>query len=101
MKKGFLEGYKTYDSSQGHGNAKKWKEAFRQRMSPEEAKTILDGQTDTPYQVLQVRPDATPEEIKKAYYKLIKIWHPDFNQHRAEEAHLMSQKIIAAYSILT
>ena len=33
QKKGFLDGYKTYDPSiEGYGNPEKWKHAFNQRM---------------------------------------------------------------------
>lgn len=30
-----------------------------------------------PHDVLQVKPDATPEEIRVAFYRLAKTWHPD------------------------
>jgi len=30
-----------------------------------------------PFEVLEIRPGATPEEIKAAYHRLAKQWHPD------------------------
>ena len=101
MAKSFLDGYKTYDTSGGHGNAKQWKNAFNQRMSKEEAESILAKQQETPFSILQISSGATQAEIKKAYRQLIKEWHPDKNQHRIEEAEAMSKKIIAAFSMLS
>lgn len=100
-KKGLLDGYKTYDTSQGFGSAKKWRNAFRERFSRQEAEAILETGEQTPHQILRIAAGATPTEIKKAFRKLITEWHPDRNQHRIKEAEEMSKKIIAAYSLLS
>lgn len=53
------------------------------------------------YDVLGVPREATQAEIKKAYYKLSKQWHPDKNPDRAEEATAMFQQIGEAYQVLS
>lgn len=101
MKKGFLDGYKTYDTSQGFGNPKDWQKAFYQRMNVDEAKALLKDQPGSPYSILGVSQEATEQEIKRAFRQLMMQWHPDKNQHRVTEAEAMSKKIIAAYTVLT
>ena len=51
---------------------------------------------DDPYKVLGVSPDASDEEIKRAYRKLAKKYHPDLNPGDQEAAKMM-QLINAAY----
>lgn len=96
-KKGFLDGYKTYDTSDGFGDESQWKDAFNQRMGYGEAKTILSN--DDPYSILGLVVGATLAEIKKAFRALAMIWHPDKNKEYDTTAKM--QKIIAAYTILT
>ena len=49
-----------------------------------------------PYKVLGVSPDASDDEIKRAYRRLAKQYHPDLNPGDAEAARKM-QQINAAY----
>ena len=51
---------------------------------------------DDPYKILGVSRDASDEEIKRAYRKLAKQYHPDVNPGDAEAARKM-QEINAAY----
>jgi DnaJ family protein B protein 6 len=52
------------------------------------------------YKLLNVSPDASTEEIKKAYRQEALRWHPDRNPDRKEEAELRFKKIAEAYSVL-
>ncbi len=53
------------------------------------------------YEILGVPRDATQEEIKKAYKKLIKKWHPDLNPNNREEAERRFKEIQEAYEVLS
>lgn len=50
------------------------------------------------YNILEIKPTSTENEIKKAYHKLIKIYHPDKNKNI--DANEKFQKIHSAYEIL-
>ena len=100
-KKGFLDGYKTYDTSKGFGSSKKWQQSFKVRMSKEDAFRILNDVKNSPHAILEIPLEATQEMIKKAYRRKIREWHPDRNPHRLMEAEEQSRKIIAAYTVLT
>ncbi|XP_062979241.1 dnaJ homolog subfamily C member 22 [Elgaria multicarinata webbii] len=52
------------------------------------------------YKALGIQDDATPEEINKSYRELVKLWHPDHNRHRAEEAETRFLEVQAAYELL-
>jgi DnaJ-domain-containing protein 1 len=99
-KKGFLEGYKTYDTSNGYGDPGKWRDSFRTRMNADEAKAILASTNESPHFILGVSTSASLSEIKSAYRTKMKEWHPDTNQHRIEEAVAMAKTLSAAYAIL-
>lgn len=50
------------------------------------------------YQILKVNNNATPAQIKQAYRRLVKIFHPDSNQQTADLEEII--KINAAYEVL-
>lgn len=54
--------------------------------------------TDDPYAVLGVEPDASEEELKKAYRRLARQWHPDRN--RAADAAERFKRVAAAWEIV-
>ena len=51
---------------------------------------------EDPYKVLGVSPDASDEEIKRAYRRLAKKYHPDLNPGDKVAAQKM-QEVNAAY----
>ncbi|XP_077153609.1 dnaJ homolog subfamily C member 22 [Ranitomeya variabilis] len=50
--------------------------------------------------ILEVSSDATMEEINRHYRDLVKMWHPDHNQHRPTEAEKHFIEIQTAYETL-
>lgn len=52
------------------------------------------------YEVLGVSRDATPDEIKRAYRRLAKQYHPDMHQDNKEEAAEKFKEISEAYEVL-
>jgi DnaJ-class molecular chaperone len=54
----------------------------------------------TPYEVLGVKTDAGPDEIRKAYRKLAKELHPDLNPGKPE-AEARFKTVTAAYDLLS
>lgn len=53
------------------------------------------------YEVLGVAKTATDDELKKAYRKLAKKWHPDANADNKKEAEEKFKEISEAYEILS
>lgn len=54
------------------------------------------------YSILMVKEDASPEEIRKAYRRLIQVFHPDTNREgRPDVAEEMSKVLNEAYEVLS
>ncbi|MBD2667498.1 hypothetical protein B6N60_01678 [Richelia sinica FACHB-800] len=51
------------------------------------------------YETLKVNPHASQAEIKQAYRRLVKLFHPDSNQETADHEEII--KINAAYEVLS
>lgn len=74
-KKGFLEGYKTYDTSNGFGSVDDWKKAFEKRFN---FVSITIEQKAEKEDILQPLYDAKDFfELRKAYRDLMMKYHPD------------------------
>lgn len=56
--------------------------------------------TQTPYEVLGVKPDASADEIRKAFRKLAKELHPDINPGKPEAEQRFKQ-VAAAHDLLS
>ncbi|WP_392530675.1 DnaJ domain-containing protein [Nostoc sp. C117] len=54
------------------------------------------------YEILELEPGASPAQVKRAYRKLVKIWHPDrfLNQKQKQEAEEKIKQINVAYNKL-
>ena len=68
----------------------------RQRVGP----ALNREWPQTPYEVLGVKPDASADEIRKAYRKLAKEFHPDLNPGKPE-AEARFKAVSAAYDLLS
>lgn len=63
------------------------------------SKLNLARENDNHYSNLEISQDATQNQIKSAYYKLSKLYHPDRNKGSEKDAEKFRQ-ISAAYEIL-
>lgn len=53
------------------------------------------------YDLFGIDPQSGTEEIKRAYHDQLKIWHPDKNADRIEEAEETTKILNQAYSVLS
>lgn len=95
MAKGFMDGYKTYDTSNGFGSPSEWRFSFNERMGFKEAKAHIKD--ESPLGILGLPTNATFEEIKARYKKLAMECHPDKNPNIDRS---VFQKVLAAYTVL-
>jgi len=52
------------------------------------------------YDVLGISPKATQSQIKAAYYKMSKLYHPDMSADKIKDNHVMFTEINEAYEVL-
>lgn len=85
------------------GQAKGGEEAGSGEKDDSDGPGDIEGEQD-PYKVLGVAPDASSDEIRRAYLKLANKYHPDKVEHLGEEfkalAHRRFKEIQAAYEKL-
>lgn len=69
-------------------------------MERKELKTVKDAYDIDPYATLGISNDAGEDDVKKAYRKLAKKYHPDMNQGN-KEAEIKFKQVGEAYKILS
>lgn len=87
--------------------AARGREEFTEEEEPEapdmdfdEAARVLQDEGKVAREVLGVTEDATWTEIKSAYRKLVKRYHPDTTAFKPEVAEPMFRRVMAAYAVL-
>lgn len=93
------EAWKKYDSAyeQMREEQQKYEQTYRRHS----AEGVKSDKALSYYQVLEVPPDASFEQIKKSYRKLMKMYHPDLfrNQPEKHEVALeISRQLNEAYT---
>jgi len=93
-KKGFMEGYKTYDTSNGFGSVDDWKKAFEKRFN---FVSITVEQKAEKEDILKPLYDAKDFfELRKAYRELMMTHHPD-KAGDTEENNIIAQLLNDTY----
>ncbi|XP_025903156.1 dnaJ homolog subfamily C member 22 [Nothoprocta perdicaria] len=59
-----------------------------------------DTRLQRAYEVLGLSAGSSAEDVHRSYRELVKIWHPDHNRHRAEEAERRFIELQEAYEVL-
>ena len=93
-KRGFLDGYETYDTSHGFGSKAEWRAAWNERMSHNKAKATLEE--NDPLVIMGFSSMPSKVELDKRYRELVMIHHPDKGGDTKQFI-----KIHAAWSLLT
>lgn len=60
----------------------------------------MNRKTTSYYDLLNVDPRSSDEDIKRAYYVMAKRFHPDLHPHNRDAAELRLRKINEAYNTL-
>ena len=95
---------KKYLSQEIEEELDQLKAQMRNPQSQANAKYTPNDKNKVYYEVLEIKPGASKDEIKQAYKRLVKKWHPDlfFNQHGMQlQAQEKFKKINEAYTKLS
>ena len=87
-----------------HGNFRTSSQDSRTSAGGDDREEADTASPENPWHVLQVEPDASPEQIRAAYTQLMLKYHPDRVAHLGEEfqrlAHRKTLAITHAYNLL-
>jgi DnaJ-domain-containing protein 1 len=95
--------YHLYVSSRkgAKGQARPKAKAKRVREAPAKTPPAVQAKAVAPHEVLGVEPEASPEQIRRAYQKMMHEYHPDRVANAASELRQLAEKrskeINAAY----
>ena len=95
---------KKYLSQELEEELEQLKAQMRNPQSQANARYTPNDKNKVYYEVLEIKPGASKDEIKQAYKGLVKKWHPDlfFNQPGMQmQAHEKFKKINEAYKNLS